>query len=274
MRLLAMNFINKRTIIRELWYVGVSTSLLISMLGCRTPSANWNGVWKLNPVKGSFRGPTFVVSTATGGEYRYSDGRSSFTFRCDGHDQTIGQSRTQACVRYSAVALDLIRKQNGKVTNLYHWELSSNANVLTLTSTEIRPNGPVVTLQVVSSRISGANDFTGLWLDESFLQRHADMVLKIDKQAVHISYPDAGQDIYAPFNGVYAVVQGIHAPAGLTYTAQLLGRHEIVTLAKRNDKVLTQDFLKLSADGRMITESWLNPDQPSGKATFVYEKRN
>src|SRR5580658_3555723 len=109
--------------------------------------------------------------------------------------------------------------------------------------------------QVVSSRMSGSNDFAGQWRDTSYLQRHADMTLRLDSQTLHIGYPSAGQYVDAPLDGVDAAVQGPHAPEGTTYSARLIGGREIFTLTKRDGKVLTQESLKLSNDGRDITYS-------------------
>jgi hypothetical protein len=258
---------------RNVWFGWVIFCALAVTLGCRVPSPDWNGTWKMNPSKSSFQGPVFTISVPADGEYRYDDGRSSFTFRCDGKDRPIGRNRTQACVKSSATTLDVTRKENGVKTSANHWELSADGKILTATTTAFRPNGPVITGQVVASRISGFNDFAGQWRDPSYLQRHADMTLRLDSQALHIGYPSAGQYIDAPFNGVDAAVHGPHAPAGITYTARLVGQREILTLAKRNGKALIQSSLKLSGDGRVITESWWNPDQPTGKGTLVYERK-
>lgn len=251
----------------------VSCALAATLVGCRAPSPDWNGTWTLNPSKSSFQGPILTISISADGEYRYDDGSSSFTFRCDGKDRQIGKNRTQACVKGSATTLDLTRKENGAKTNAYHWELSSGGKVLTSTATAFFPGGSVIAMQIVASRMSGSNDFAGQWQDTSYLQRHADMTLGLDSQALHIGYPSAGQYIDAPFDGVYSLDHGPHAPEGMSHTARLVGKREIVTLAKSNGKVLTQGSLELSADGRTITESWWNPDRPTDKATFVYEKK-
>ncbi|HKH97813.1 MAG TPA: hypothetical protein VJ999_01790 [Candidatus Sulfotelmatobacter sp.] len=141
------------------------------------------------------------------------------------------------------------------------------------TATTFRPSGPVTTGQMVASRISGSNDFAGQWRNTRYLQQHADLTLRLDSKTLHISYPSAGQYVDAPFDGVDAAVHGPHAPEGMTYTARLVGRREIHTLTKRNGKALTQGSLELSDDGRVITESWWNPGQPTDKGTFVYEKK-
>jgi hypothetical protein len=246
---------------------------LVATLGCHSPSQDWNGTWRLNPSKGNYQGPILTISISADGEYRYDDGSNSFTFRCDGKDRPTEGNHTRSCVKGSATTLDLTRKENGMKTNTYQWELSAGGKVLTSTATAFRPTGPVITGQLVATRISGSNDFAGQWRDTSYLQRHADMTLRVDNQALHISYPNAGQDIDAPFDGADVPVQGPHAPEGRTYTAKLVGRREIVTLAKQSGKALTQESLELNSNGRVITFSWWNPDRPSDKGVFVYEKQ-
>lgn len=251
----------------------VLASALTSACNAQQPSPDWNGTWKLSPSKNSYQGPVVTISISADGEYGYDDGGSSFTFRCDEKDRPIGKKRTQACVKGSETTLDLTREENGAKTNAYHWELSADGKVLTATATAFRPSGPVTTSQVVASRISGSEGFAGQWRDTSYLQRHADMSLRLDSQTLHLSYPSAGQYVDAPFDGVDGAVQGPHAPEGVTYSVRLVGRREIATLTKRNGKVLTQGSLELSDDGRVITHSWWNPDRPTDKGTFVYEKK-
>src|SRR5580704_3409422 len=246
---------------------------LAATSGCRTPSPDWNGTWKTNPSKGNFQGPTFTISISADGEYRWDDGKSSFTFRCDGKDRPIGNNRTDACVKSSATVLDRTRKENGVKTNAYHWELSAGGTVFTSTATAFRPTGPVITGQLVASRISGSNGFAGQWRDPGSFQRHADMTLSLDTHTLHISYPSAGQYIDAPLDGADAAMRGPHAPEGLTYAVRSVRGREISMLAKRDGKVVEQVSLKLSNDGRVITSSWWNPDRTSGKGTLVYEKK-
>lgn len=246
---------------------------LAATLGCRAPAKEWNGRWKLNPSKSSFQGPVITISISANGEYRYDDGSSNFTFRCDGKDRPVGRSRIlQACLKSSATTLDLTRKEDGVKTHAYRWELSADRNVLTAVATALRPSGPAVTGQVVASRISGSNDFSGQWRDTSYLQRHADLTLRLEGQILHISYPDADQYIDAPLDGNDAAIHGPHAPEGMTYMARLAGPREIHSLTKRDGKAVIQGSMELSQDGRVITESWWKPGQPAGKGVFIYEK--
>ena len=258
---------------RNAWFSWVIFCALAATSGCRTPSPDWNGTWKMNPSKGNFQGPTFTISISADGEYRWDNGHSSLAFRCDGKDQSIKENHTQACVKSSDTVLDLTQKENGLKTSVLHWELSGDGTVLTTTATAFRPTGTVGTGPMVASRISGSNGFAGQWRDLSSFQRHADMTLSLDTQALHIGYPSAGQYIDAPLDGADAAMRGPHAPEGLTYAVRSVRRREISMLSKRNGKVVEQDSLELSNDGRVITSSWWSPDRPTGKGTLVYERK-
>jgi len=239
--------------------------------GCRAPSQSWDGTWKLNLSKSSFESPTFIISISADGEYRFGE-NSSHTFRCDGKDRPVGRNRTLVCVKSGVTALDITLKENGVKTRATHDELSTDGKDFTTTVTDFRPNGPVNTYQIVFSRLSGSNGFAGRWWDTSYLQEHAEMTLRLDNQALHIHYPSTGQHIDAPLGGAEAVVRGPNVPEGTTYAVRLARRREFLTLTKRSGKVLTQGSLDLSNDGRVLTDSWWNPDKPAAKSTLVYEK--
>jgi hypothetical protein len=245
---------------------------LVVTSGCRTPSPSWNGTWKLNPSKSSFSGTIITISISPDGEYRYDDGTVSKTSRCDGQYRPIGNNRLQACVKNSTTTLDMTRMENGVKTNTYHWELSADGKVFTATATALRPSGPVVTGQLVALRISGSKGFAGQWRDVSFLKSHPDLTLSVDRQYLHIDYPSAGQYVDAPLNGADAAMYGPHAVAGTTYGIQRAGEREFLILSKRNGKILSQQSLTLSNDGRVVTYSWWDPNRPANKTTLVYER--
>jgi hypothetical protein len=256
---------------RRDWFGWVVFCALFATQGCRAPSPDWNGTWKLDPTKSSYQGQVLTISISADGDYSF-DENSSHTIRCDGKDHPFG-NRTLVCVKRGATVLDITQKENGVKTRATHDEVSSDAKVFTTTVTEFPPNGPVITNQIVFSRLSGSNDFAGQWLDTSYVQQHADMTLKLDNQALHIDYPSVGQYIDAPLNGVDAAVHGPHALDGTTYAVRLAGRRELLHVTKRNGNVFTQGSLKLSSDGGTIIDTWWSPDKPAAKFTLVYEKK-
>ncbi len=257
---------------RRAWFGWIVFCAFAATLGCRAPSLDWNGTWKLNSTKSSFQGQVFTISISADGEYRYDNGNSSFALRCDGKDRPIENNRTRVCVKSGVTVLDITQKENGVKTRATHNELSTDGKIFTSTVTEFRPNGPIITSQTVFSRLSGSDDFAGQWRDMSYRQQHADMTLRLDNQALHIDYPSAGQRIDAPLDGVEAAVRGPHAPEETTCAVRPAGNREFLIVTKRNGKVFTQGSLKLSNDGRIVTDSWWNPDRPADKGTLVYDK--
>lgn len=253
--------------------VGWSLFVLTAGLGCRTPSSLWNGAWRLDASRSSFRGAVIMISISTDGEYRYNIGDSGFSFRCDGKDRAVGENHTEACVNSSSTTLDLIRKDDGVETNRHHWELSTDGRVFTSTTTALRPNGPVVTAHIIASRISGTNGFAGQWRDTSYLQKYAAMELRLDRGTLHIGYPIAGEYIDASIDGADAIVHGSGHPEGMSYELRAVGRLEFLIMTKRNGTVLTKGSLELSPDGHVITDTWWNPDQQNGKNSYVYERK-
>jgi hypothetical protein len=257
---------------RRAWFGWIALYALVATSGCRAPSPDWNGTWKLNPAESSYQGQILTISISADGEYRF-DENSSHTLRCDGKDRPIGNNRTGVCIKSGVTVLDITQKENGVKTRTTHDELSTDGKVLTTTVTEFRLNGPVLTSQIFFSRLSGANDFAGQWRDTIYLQQHAAMTLRLDNQALHIDYPSVGQHIDAPLDGVDATVRGPQVLEGATLAARPAGNREFLIVTKRQGKVFNQGSLKLSNDGRTITNTWWNPDRPVDKGTFVYEKK-
>jgi hypothetical protein len=215
-----------------------------------------------------------TISISADGEYRTDDGVASMTFRCDGKYRPVPEenNRIQACVKSTATTLDEIRMENGVKTNAYHWELSADGKVLTSTATAFRPSGPVTMGQLVVTRMSGSSGFAGQWRDTTYLQRHADLTLRLDNQYLHIGYPISGQYVDALLNGSDTAVYGPHAVPGVTYAVRSAGEREFLILGKRNGRVLDQESLVLSEDGKVLTDSFWNPDKPAAKATLAYER--
>ena len=163
--------------------------------------------------------------------------------------------------------------ENGVKTNTYHWELSEDGKVFTSTAVELRPSGPIMMGQLVASRISGSNDFAGQWRDTSFLQWHSELMLKLDRQYLHIGYPTTGQYVDAPLDGADAPMYGRLAVPGITYAVRMTGQREFFFLAKLNGKALKQESLELNNNGKVITDCWWNPDKPNAKSRLVYERK-
>ncbi len=245
---------------------------LAATSGCRAPSKDWNSTWKMDVQKSRLQSYPMTISISQDGEYRTDDGFVKNTFRCDGVYRPIGNNRTQACVKSGPTTLDMTRMENGVKVNTYRWELSADGKIFTSTATAFRPSGPVSMGQLVATRSAGSNDFAGEWKDAHFQQSGPELTLRLDRQFLHIRYPDSGSYIDAPLTGDDAPEHGVHTLDGVTYSVQTGGPRQIYILVKRDGKALTQSSLELSGDGRVITESRWTPGHPADKGTLVYER--
>jgi hypothetical protein len=257
---------------RNVWSAWIVFCTLVAAIGCWPPSPDWNGTWKLNPTKSTYQGNVLTISISGDGEYRF-DESSSHTLRCDGKDRPIGNNRTQVCVKSGDTVLDIAILENGVKTRSTHDEVATDGKSFTTTVTEFRPNGSVITSQIVFLRLSGDNGFAGRWRDTSYLQQYADMTLRLDNQTLHIDYPVADQHIDARLSGVDSAASGPHVLGGTTFAARPAGSREFLIVTKHQSKLFSQGSLKLSEDGRVITETSWNPDRPDDKVTLVYGKR-
>ena len=252
------------------WH-GVVFWTIVSIIGCRAPTPSWTGTWQLNASKSSFHGQDITISISADGEYRYDNGTESTTFRCDGKFRPVGNERTQNCVKSSPTTLDKTRMENGHKTEIIHWVLSADGTSFTSTAIAFRNSRPEVIGKLVASRIAGSNGFAGRWRDSSFLQRHAGLTLRLDRQYLHIGSSNAGVD--APLNGTEVAPHGPNSIAGMTYSVRQKGAREFVIQARLNGKEVRREFLTLSDSGKTITDFWSNSLQPTATATLVYEKR-
>ena len=258
---------------RNFWLSGVALCRLFGAQGCRAPSPDWNGTWKVNIAKSSFQSPLLTITVSPNDEYHLTEGNSTHDLRCNGKDQPVGKSRTVVCVKQGDTVLNITQMEGGIKTLTTRDELSTDRKTFTITTTEFRSNGPVTTSRMMLSRLSGSDGFGGQWRDTSYLQQHAEMNLRLDKQALNIDYPDAGQSIDAPLNGVDVPVGGPRAVTGSTIAVRLIGKRDLVLITKLHGQVFSQSSLKLSGDRKSLIYSSSKPDQSVHENMLVYERK-
>jgi len=58
---------------KRTWFGCAILCALVVLSGCRAPSPNWNGMWKLNLTKSSYQGQVLTISISADGEYRFDE---------------------------------------------------------------------------------------------------------------------------------------------------------------------------------------------------------
>jgi hypothetical protein len=122
-------------------------------------------------------------------------------------------------------------------------------------------------------RISKSAGFTGGWAKHERLASHPLLSLKIANGALRLAFPGTGQYANAPMDGSDAVIHGPRLPKRITMAVKPNGTDELSTTKKANGLIVNQGTLRLSKDGRTLTEEYWSPKKPDERAVLVYEKQ-
>jgi hypothetical protein len=245
-------------------------TIWLTTLGCSASLPVWNGTWKLNESKSNIPGPSFSLSVLATGEYRSDNGTYSYDFRCDGKEYITRANRTISCTQSSTSEMDTTATEDGKKFAA-HWELSANGKILTVKTNSSGTDGPGKATERVYLRTSGASGFVGGWQDTKRLASRRQLVLTLNKQALHVALGNQYMD--PPLTGIDAPCHGPFVPQGLTMAIRPNGPREFLTLRKIDGKIVNQGLLRLNPDEHTLLEEYWPPGRPDEKATLVYEKQ-
>ncbi|SPE17937.1 exported hypothetical protein [Candidatus Sulfotelmatomonas gaucii] len=248
--------------------------LALTAAGCRGPSLDWNGTWKLDPARSNIPGPTLTLSLTPDGMF-YSSGRSgSAKFRCDGKAYQAAETLTAFCTQKNSSDLEITTFRNGSKAGVSHWQLSSNGKMLTVDSEIFQPDRSPKPKETHFTRTSGSSGFTGGWRNVNPFDGLASILqISMGSNALHYSYPE--KDIHADafIDGTDAAIQDPSVSAGATVSLRERGPREFSVTTKLNGRATNAGYWQISADGRSLTDSYWEPGRPNEKAVLVYEKQ-
>jgi hypothetical protein len=242
------------------WTFGITLSLAAS---------SWNGTWKLNVSKSSIPGPSFSLALAPDGKYRVENDTSSYTFGCDEKEYQISQQRTVSC-KLDGSSMNLTFRANGKIVRNDHWELTAGGSKMTHTSSEPQADGSTKSNSNQFVRASGSFGFVGGWTNAQRLESHPQLVLTLDGSRLHLVLPEVAQSADVTLDGSDSPMHGAN---GITVAIRPNGANEFAITKKFDGKVVNQGYLRLSADGRSLVESYWSPSRPDKRAVLVYDKQ-
>jgi hypothetical protein len=231
------------------------------------------GHWKLDVAKSHFAGDTMTfVKTSSG--FQTSGGSVTYAFAIDGKDYPMFPGRTTAWTKTGDGAWDIVIKGDGKVLTKAHRVLSPDGKRLMTTYVEYRPDGATSTEKDVYDRLSGTDGLAGKWKD-----------VKVDAatDAIDIAVPGPGlfrleqpsykQVIVGKTDGSAATLTGPTLPPGAAakYKAVGLDKWEYTFLL--GAKVFGKGVMKVSPDGKMLTDTSWAPGKEDERSMAVYLKQ-
>jgi hypothetical protein len=248
---------------------------LISVVvsACHGPSPDWNGTWKLSASKSNIPGPSLTVSIDSSGEYHTESGTSTGNFRCNGKEYPAVANITVSCAQGSASALEITLKKNGTKTSTAQWELSRDGKMLTIKSTSVEAGGSPKSKETEYMRISGSTGFAGGWKNtKPFESLPSLMQLTLTDGKMHYAFPEKAQYADPALDGRDTTVYGPGVPSGSTIAFKKQGSLDLLMAKKLNGQILNVGSLRITGDGRTLTETYWRPETPNVKAVLVYER--
>jgi hypothetical protein len=241
----------------------------------RSASSNsWDGTWKLNEARSRLAGPSFAITSLPKGGYQVNTGTYSFRFFCDAKDYpTVGAS-TIACVRVDPTTMDTVLKENGRLVNTTHRELSGDGKTLTQTAIVVHSNGSRETDTKVFARVTASTGFAGVWKDKDALGREPKLIItNLEGGTFRLAFPAQKQYTDMKLDGSEAITHGVSSGAQFTMSVRTEGPLKLLTVQKLKGTIVNLGALMLSPDGRTLVEESWRPQSPQTKTMLVYEKQ-
>jgi hypothetical protein len=248
--------------------------ILVTASACHRVSPDWNGTWKLSASKSDIPGPSLTVAIDSSGEYHTESGASTGNFRCDGKEYHAVANITVFCAQGSTSVMEITLKKNGTKTGTTQWELSPDGKILTIKSKSAQAGGSVKSKESEYVRISGSSGFAGGWRNtRPFESLPSLMQLTLTNGKIHYAFPEKAQYADPALDGRDAIVYGPGVPSGSTMAFKQNGSRELLMAKKLSGQTLNVGSLRISGDGRTLTETYWRLETPDVKAVLVYEKQ-
>ncbi len=247
---------------------------VVAITGCRGPSRDWNGTWKLDPAKSDIPGPSFVVSITRDGMYQSGGGGSIANFRCDGRGYPSMEILMFFCTQKDSSDLELTVLKNGSKSSTAHWKLSADGKVLTVDGSEFQADGSATKNENRYTRTSGSAGFAGGWRNVIPLRGVAAIrQIRVERNMLHEAFPEKQTHIDAFIDGTDTAIVGPRVSPGASISILEHPPLEFDFASKVKGRVVSVGTMRLSGDGRLLTETYWPPGRPSDKAVLVYEKQ-
>jgi len=234
----------------------------------------FQGTWKLDTGKSHFTGDTFTYSTTPSGLMHYSNGSTSeFDFKLDGKPYPNMGGYTVTWTAAGENAWDSEWRLGDKVTGKSHRTLSADGKTLTLESTGFRADGTEAQETDVYTRVSGGPGLPGTWRNIKVQTSSTTYIIWIPAPGqIRIENPADRETVAGPTDGTALPYVGPETPQGYTISFMVAGPSHLKYVNKYNDKVVNLGTMKVSRDGKTLTQVFWVPGKEKERATAVYVK--
>jgi hypothetical protein len=256
-----------RSVVLAVVVVGVTTILWAA-------DPPFVGIWKLNPAKSDFGETTVTYEELAGGQMKFTADGQSYTFKADGNDYPTPWGNTSAWKAIGANSWEVTSRANAKVVSTATLKLAADGKTLTVDAKNMRATGEVSSDTAVYERLSGGSGLAGKWKTKN-LKIGAPGTMSITPSGpdgVTLTFVEEKGTCSAKFDGKDHPATGPIWPSGWTCLVAKSGASALDLTWKKDGRVMYEDTLTPSADGKTLTDVSGAP-ATTEKVKLVYDRQ-
>jgi hypothetical protein len=236
------------------------------------------GTWEMDVARTKLGARTVKMEPA-GDSIRMVTGMGQYEFKLDGKEYpTDMPGTTVSWKKMDDNTYEVTTREDGKVTSTSTRVMSSDGNRATVTT---KPAGSEQTITSVYERQSGdaggGDKMLGTWRQTRQLPASGtppSLTYEAVAEGMRAHYQGLGtpQEYLIRLDGQdHPVTEG--APAGTTLATTRLDNRSFEEVWKRSGKVFSKSAIRVSPDGRELTETQQPADSQSEASEYVYSRK-
>ncbi len=257
-------------------FLSAAIWLFISILSIGTAAAQtpFVGTWKLNQDKSQLAGDTMKFGPAQGDAIELKAGGLTYSFRVDGKNYAMPSGNIAIWRQTSPTGWTTeYRKTDGSLLSRDSWQLSTDGQKLSVTTSGVKADGDLYTNTAEYVRTAGTNGLMGAWKSTEVKLSSPDefsigevgldkLVLKVPAMKVTCEVTTDGKEV---------AVEGPDIPSGFRLSLTRTGPYTFKLVQKVNGNVISTSVYTAAEDRETMTEVGGAPGDPP--ATMVWEKQ-
>jgi hypothetical protein len=250
--------------------------LFISIAGIGTAAAQtpFVGTWKLNQDKSQLAGDTMKFGPAQGDAIELKAGGLTYSFRVDGKNYAMPSGNIAIWRQTSPTGWTTeYRKPDGSLLSRDSWQLSTDDQKLSVTTSGVKADGDLYTDTAEYARTGGSNGLMGAWKSTEVKLSSPDefsigevgldkLVLKVPAMKVTCEVTTDGKEV---------AVEGPDIPSGFRLSLTRTGPYTFKLVQKVSGNVISTSVYTVAEDRETMTEVGGAPGDPP--STMVWERQ-
>ncbi len=250
------------------------------LVACLLAGALWAandpfvGKWKLDPGKSKLTGEKITVKALGGNKYSITfPGNVTDTLIANGTPQRVHLAYVVSLTPIGTRVWKFVVKQNGHlITSADTWTLSSDGKTMLIEAVVTRPDGSTGHVRESFTRTAGTSGFAGTWRSARLTGVAREEVIRpYDRGGLTFDFPAWRDVLNLKFDGRDYPETGPDVPPGSAVSARRVDERTIDETDKVKGKVLETVQLRVSEDGKTLTETEHNVGQAS-PVIAVYDR--